>query len=71
LTQLLETLGREGQPAAAAVAGSVEAGRELGDYLFWRVLLLGLLLIGGALSAAIAYRAIDRRISSKPQGVAL
>jgi hypothetical protein len=71
LTQLLETLGREGQPAAAAVAGSVEAGRELGDYLFWQALLLGLLLIGGALSAAIAYRAIDRRISSKPPGVAL
>jgi hypothetical protein len=56
LTVLLEALGREGAPVAAAVAGGAEAGRALVDYLFWRALLLGLLLIGAALSAALAYR---------------
>jgi hypothetical protein len=29
--------------------------------LFWRALLLGLLLIGAALSAALAYRSLARR----------
>lgn len=56
LTVLLEALGREGAPVAAAVAGGAEAGRALVDHLFWRALLLGLLLIGAALSAALAYR---------------
>lgn len=56
LTVLLEALGREGAPVAAAVAGGAEVGRALVDYLFWRALLLGLLLIVAALSAALAYR---------------
>jgi hypothetical protein len=61
LTALLEALGREGAPVAAAVAGGAEAGRELVDHLFWRALLLGLLLIGAALSAALAYRSLASR----------
>jgi hypothetical protein len=61
LTALLETLGREGTPVAAAVAGGAEAGRALVDHLFWRALLLGLLLIGAALSAALAYRSLASR----------
>jgi hypothetical protein len=61
LTALLEALGREGAPVAAAVAGGAEAGRALVDYLFWRALLLGLLLIAAALSAALAYRAFASR----------
>jgi hypothetical protein len=61
LTALLEALGREGVPVAAAVAGGAEAGRALVDHLFWRALLLGLLLIGAALSAALAYRSLARR----------
>ena len=62
LTQLLDTLGRQSQPVAAAVAGGVEAGRGLVDYLFWRALLLGLLLISGALAAALSYRALATRL---------
>jgi hypothetical protein len=62
LTALLEALGREGTPVAEAVAGGAEAGRALVDHLFWRALLLGLLLIAAALVAALAYRAIATRI---------
>ena len=58
LTQLLDALGRRGPPLADAVAGSVEAGKGLVDHLFWRALLLGLLLIASALGAALAYRAL-------------
>jgi hypothetical protein len=61
LTALLEALGREGAPVAAAVAGGAEAGRALVDHLFWRSLLLGVLLIGAALSAALAYRSLASR----------
>ena len=61
LTALLEALGREGAPVAAAVAGGAEAGRALVNHLFWRALLLGLLLIGAALSAALAYRSLASR----------
>jgi hypothetical protein len=61
LTALLEALGREGVPVAAAVAGGAEAGRALVDHLFWRALLLGLLLIAAALSAALAYRSLASR----------
>jgi hypothetical protein len=61
LTVLLEALGREGTPVAAAVADGAEAGRALVDYLFWRALLLGLLLIGAALAAATAYRSFANR----------
>lgn len=56
LKALVEALGAEGEPMAAAVAGGVEAGRDLVDYLFWRALLLGLLLLLAALAAALAYR---------------
>ena len=62
LTALLEALGREGAPVAAAVAGGAEAGRALVDQLFWRALLLGLLLIAAALLAALAYRAMVARV---------
>jgi hypothetical protein len=62
LTALLEALGREGAPVAAAVAGGAEAGRALVDYLFWRALMLGGLLIAGGLAAALAYRALAARI---------
>jgi hypothetical protein len=62
LTELLDTLGREGQPMAAAVAGGIEAGRGLVDHLFWRALLLGLLLIAGGLAAALGYRALAPRL---------
>jgi hypothetical protein len=68
LTQLLEALGREGAPAAAAVAGGVEAGRELVDYLFWRALWLGLLLIAGGFVAALAYRALASRAGPSRPG---
>jgi hypothetical protein len=61
LTELLEVLGRQGAPVAAAVAGGAEAGRALADYLFWRALLLGGLLIAGGLVAALAYRAVAVR----------
>jgi hypothetical protein len=63
LTQLLETLGREGVPVADAVADGVAAGRGLVDYLFGRALLLGLLLIASGLAAALAYRALAQRIA--------
>ena len=62
LTALLEALGREGAPVAAAVAGGAEAGRALVDHLFWRALLLGLLLIAATLVAALAYRTMATRI---------
>ena len=62
LTALLEALGREGTPVAAAVAGGAEAGRALVDHLFRRALLLGLLLIAAALVAALAYRTAATRI---------
>lgn len=62
LTRLLDTLGRQGQPMAAAVAAGIDAGRDLVDYLFWRALTLGLLLIAGGLAAALAYRALVPRI---------
>jgi hypothetical protein len=62
LTQLLETLGREGPPVAGAVAEGVEAGRGLVDYLVGRALLLGLVLIASGLAAALAYRSLARRI---------
>jgi hypothetical protein len=68
LTQLLEALGREGPPAAAAVAGGVEAGRELVDYLFWRALWLGMLLIAGGFLAALAYRALASRAGASRPG---
>ncbi len=61
LTALLEALGREGAPVAAAVADGAEAGRALVDYLFWRALLLGGLLIAGVLVAGLAYRAVAAR----------
>jgi hypothetical protein len=64
LTHLLEALGREGAPVAAAVAGGAEAGRALVDYLFWRALLLGGLLIAGGLAAGLAYRVIAARIGT-------
>jgi hypothetical protein len=62
LTALLEALGREGTPVAAAVADGAEAGRALVDYLFWRALLLGGLLIAGGFAASLAYRAVAARI---------
>ena len=62
LTALLEALGREGAPVAAAVAGGAEAGRALVDHLFRRALLLGLLLILTGLAAALAYRVLAARI---------
>jgi phage shock protein A len=69
LNQLLETLGRDGLPLAGAVAEGVEAGEGLVDRLFWKALLLGLLLIASALGAALAYRAIAPRIGpSNPGG---
>ncbi len=65
LTELMEALGKEGEPLAAAVSGGVAAGRDLVDYLFWRALLLGLLLIAGAVLAALAYRAIAGRLARR------
>jgi hypothetical protein len=62
LTELLDTLGREGQPVVAAVAGGVESARGVVDYLFWRALLLGLLLIAAGLAAVLAYRALAPRL---------
>jgi len=62
LTALLEALGREGTPVAAAVAGGAEAGRALVDHLFRRALLLGLLLIATGLAAALVYRVMATRI---------
>ena len=62
LTILIDALGREGAPAADAMNRSVETGRGLVDYLFWRALLLGLLLLASALAAAIAYRALAQRL---------
>jgi hypothetical protein len=67
LTQLLETLGGESQPVAAAVAGGVEAGRGLVDYLFGRALLLGLLLIAAGFAAALGYRALAPRVGRSKQ----
>jgi len=67
LKELLEALGRDGKPMAVAVAGGVEAGRGLVDHLFWRALLLGLLLIVGALAAALAYRALAPRLGQSRQ----
>jgi hypothetical protein len=61
LKALVEALGTEGEPLAAAVVGGVEAGRDLVDYLFWRALLLGLLLLLAAFAAALAYRRLTRR----------
>jgi hypothetical protein len=43
----------------------VAAGRDLVDYLFWRALLLGLLLIAAAVLAALAYRAIAGRLARR------
>jgi hypothetical protein len=68
LTELIEALGNEGEPLAAAVSGGVEAGRELVDYLFWRTLLLGFLLLGGAVTAALAYRVIAARLERRSAG---
>jgi hypothetical protein len=65
LTELIEALGRKGEPLAAAVSGGAQAGRDLVDYLFWRALLLGLLLLAGALLAALAYRAIAGRVTRR------
>jgi hypothetical protein len=65
LTELLQVLGREGEPMAAAVTGGIDAGRELVDYLFWRALLLGLLLLAGGLAAALAYRRLASSITSR------
>jgi Tfp pilus assembly protein PilE len=62
LTELLDTLGREGQPVVAAVAGGVESARGVVDYLFWRALLLGLLLIAAGLAAVLAYRVLAPRL---------
>jgi hypothetical protein len=62
LTELINALGREGQPLAETVTGGAEAGRALIDHLFWRTLLLGLLLIAAGLAAALAYRALATRI---------
>ena len=65
LTELIEALGRKGEPLATAVSGGAQAGRDLVDYLFWRALLLGLLLLAGALLAALAYRAIAGRVTRR------
>jgi hypothetical protein len=62
LTELIDALGRGGEPVAAAVAGGAEAGRALVDHLFWRALLLGLLLIAAVLAASLAYRALATRV---------
>jgi hypothetical protein len=67
LTQLLETLGREGLPLTDAVAKGVEAGQGVVDYLFWRALLLGLLLIASGFAAALGYRVIARRLDAQRQ----
>ena len=58
LAARLEALGNEGEPLAAAVSGGVDAGRELVDFLFWRTLLLGFLLLAGTVVAALAYPVI-------------
>lgn len=65
LTELIEALGNEGEPLAAAVSGGVQAGRELVDYLFWRALLLGFLLLAGAVAAALAYRVVAGRLARR------
>ncbi len=65
LTELIDALGNKGEPLAAAVSGGAQAGRDLVDYLFWRALLLGLLLLAGALLAALAYRAIAGRLTRR------
>jgi hypothetical protein len=65
LTELIEALGKEGEPLAAAVSGGVEVGRDLVDHLFWRALLLGFLLLAGALAAALVYRAIAARLARR------
>jgi hypothetical protein len=67
LTQLLEALGREGLPLTDAVAKGVEAGQGVVDYLFWRALLLGLLLIASGFAAALGYRVIARRLDAQRQ----
>jgi hypothetical protein len=68
LTDLLDKLGRESEPVAAAMAGGVEAGRGLVDYLFQRALLLGLLLIAAGLVAALGFRALAPRIGRSRPG---
>jgi len=65
LTELIEALGEKGEPLAAAVSGGVEVGRDLVDHLFWRALLLGFLLLAGALAAALVYRAIAARLARR------
>lgn len=65
LTELLQVLGREGEPMAAVVTDGIDAGRALVDYLFWRALLLGLLLLAGGLAAAVAYRRLASGITSR------
>jgi len=65
LTALIEALGRESQPVAAAVSGGVEAGRDLVDYLFRRALLLGLVLVVAALAAALLYRVVASRMIAR------
>jgi len=66
LAALVDALGRESQPVAAAVSGGVEAGRGLVDYLFRRALLLGLILILAALAAALVYRLAASRMGRRP-----
>ena len=63
LTELIHALDRGGAPMAAAMAGGAEAGRALVDHLFWRALLLGLLLLAAALATALSYRALADRMS--------
>jgi hypothetical protein len=65
LKELIEALGADSVPLAEAVSGSVEAGRELVDYLFWRALLLGLLLLLAALAVALIYRWLARRMDAR------
>jgi len=62
LTELIEALGRGGEPMATALAGGAEAGRALIDRLFWRALLLGLLLLAAGLVTALSYRALADRM---------
>jgi len=47
---------------ATALAGGAEAGRALIDRLFWRALLLGLLLLAAGLVTALSYRALADRM---------
>jgi hypothetical protein len=64
LQELLGAANRDA-PGVAALVGNAgreaEArGRAIVDHAFWRVLILGLILIGAVLAAAVAYRKLAR-----------